>query len=217
MFYVKSNMSCYWFYKACFVIALFCFVYPVSAADVRSLSSERLMIIPFSFDESPNAELVARQSAYILGRKLRAGRFILLDIDDDVHNEQRITWDNRFDMDSFFNERSLNWLVTGHVENITRDPDGHNPGNRFIGIAGIPIQAQITVSLFDCSNAVDVWEQTFRADINVPRLRVFGLNRSPFPSTVKTVDAFVHDAILKASRQIIAAIIRQKSGELHHE
>ncbi len=189
----------------------------VSAIDIRALSGERLMVNPFTSDDSPNAEMVAGQAGFVLRRQLRAGRFVLPEIRERTWNEHPVTWENRREIDMFFKQESLDWFVSGHVENISRNPDGQNPGNRFIGISAIPVRADITVKLFDCKNGADIGSQTFQADLSVPRLRLFGLGKSPYPATIKAVDAFVHNAMLKASRQIMSAIINQKSEVLHHE
>jgi hypothetical protein len=167
---------------------------------------QKLQVIPFTYDKSPSAGLVAGQAAYILRRQLRAGRFVLPEIEEHVHEGIPVRWDTRERVYSFFVAQAIDWLVAGHVENIRVDRDAQHLGNRFLGMGGIPIRADITVTLYDCHGGLDAWEQTMVAQTHSPRLKIFGLNRKPFPRTVKSADAFVHDTMLSFSRRILSFI-----------
>lgn len=180
---------------------------------VAGTQSLKLQVIPFTYDGSPNASLVAGQAAYILRRQLRAGRFILPDIEQHIHEGIPVRWDTRDKVDEFYAAQAIDWLVAGHVEKIHIDRDAHHMGNRFLGMGGIPITADITVKLYDCHGGLDAWEQTIGALMHSPRLIILGLNRKPYPRTVKTADAFVHDTMLSFSQRILSFIRSYRTGK----
>jgi hypothetical protein len=185
-------------------------IFSITVANEQGLPSvpkkQTVLILPFDYDQSPNAELVADQSAWILKKKLKAGKFDLEDVTRDKKKELSLSWKNRLALSDFFLSKGTDWLVTGRVSNIELAKDGIWRGNRFLGMAGIPIKADITVLLHQCALQKDIHEITLQARAHVPRLRVFGLNKDPFPRTPKTVDAFVHDTIMLLSDEITSMI-----------
>lgn len=165
-----------------------------------------LQVLPFTHDQSPSAELVSDQAAFILRRLLRAGRFVLPDFSELKLKGIPLVWNSQEQIDGFCAAEAIDWLVVGHIEKISIDTDAECKGSRFLGISGIPIKAVISVYLYDCHRKQEIWKDRHTAKTHIPRMRVFGLYRKPFPKTVKTADAFLHDTMLVFSEQIISTI-----------
>lgn len=199
-------------YKSSLVIAVILLV--ASSALCSALSKTgntgdrgiKLQVLPFTYDSSPNAELVSDQAAFLLHRLLRAGRFILPEFVTLKDQGIPAIWNTQEQIDDFCLTTAIDWLVVGHVEKIATDTEAEMRGNRFWGMAGVPIKAEITIVLYDCHRKQEVWKDCLTAKIRVPRLKVFGMNKKPFPKTVKTADAFVYDTMLAFSEQIITVI-----------
>lgn len=165
-----------------------------------------ISIVPFTHDKSPNAELMARRAEWILAKKLQAGPFKINPLPTPGSQETAISRDSVQDGELFGDTTRVDYLVSGSLLKIRLDATTEWRGNRFLGMAGIPIAADLSGYLFDTVRKQEIRMKTSKITASVPRLRVFGFNRNPFPRMPRTIDAFIHDAIYRLSKDIIAEI-----------
>lgn len=165
-----------------------------------------ISIVPFNHDESPNAELMARRAEWILAKKLQAGPFQIHPLPTPGSKETAIKWDSVQDGGLFGDATPVDYLVSGSLLKVRLDASTEWKGNRFLGMAGIPIAADLSGYLFDTVRKQEIQIKTSKITASVPRLRIFGFNRNPFPRMPRTIDAFIHDAIYRLSKDVIAEI-----------
>ncbi|MBN1879589.1 hypothetical protein JW823_05705 [bacterium] len=177
------------------------------------LTRDTLLILPFTFDRSPGADLIAPRAAWILDKKLRAGKFQIEQMPDSSGTDATPGWSTREGLLDYAREKKIGYIISGHVEKVGIDRLSEWKGHRFLGMAEIPVSLELTVQLHSGTDNEIILEKTTHVITYVPRLRVFGMNRNPYPGTPRSIDAFVHDAIYRLSTDLISVIGNRHSKE----
>ncbi|HPQ38794.1 MAG TPA: hypothetical protein PLV45_00345, partial [bacterium] len=159
---------------------------------------------PFDSDGVNHAPEIAARTGWMLHRKLRAGDFKLPEYrSDDAENGGTTAGESD---GAGTGVPEADWRVTGKVSRVLRDPDGTWQGPRLFGVARIPLKAEVTVNLQRVDDPDDSTELRYTIRYAHPRLRVFGINRSPYPETTRAIDAMIHDTVMTISRDLIRLI-----------
>lgn len=167
---------------------------PVTGQILPDRSSEKgvtVVVEPFESDGENNAPDIAARTAWMLRRKLRAGKF-------NLPEPSAGTGDGA--------PQHVDWRISGTVTGIARDPDGQRQGPAVFGVARIPLKGTITVVVQNTAQPGTPTALTYTIRYAHPRLRVFGINRSPYPETTRAIDAMIHDTVMSISRDIIRLI-----------
>lgn len=172
----------------------------------RNETDETVLVLPFGWDASPSAEVIAPRTAWMIRRHLRAGRFKLPEWESIDSGDKELIWKNRLILMDVFYKAGIQWVVGGDVTDVGKDPDGQWEGPRVIGVAGVPIQAEVKIKVFHVATGKDVWAQTHKLHGHSPRLRILGMGKNPFPETPAAIDAFIHDGLLEVTGELTQKI-----------
>ncbi|MBN1296955.1 hypothetical protein JXA80_09250 [bacterium] len=182
---------------------------PVFGQTASGQTADRnpmVLIVPFGSDGDNGAPALAARAAWMIRKKLRIGDIDIPEIGERTSENLPVTWENRMLLGRYFETEMIAWLIDGRVESVCRDEAALREGPRVFGIAREPIRADIRVRIHDCRTRTDLTLDPLVLRHSVPRLRVFGIHRKPFPVTPRAMDAVLHDGILTLTRQIIDVI-----------
>jgi len=166
-------------------------------------SKDTVLILPFEWGDSSTTKAISIRAAWLLQRKLRAGRYELPEVKNRVFKETAVTWENRGKLHEYFKLQKTKWLISGKIENTEVDPDGKWEGPKILGVAGIPLTGSMEIKIYNCRDGEDFWSARKKISGIVHRLRVFGINSSPVPTTPRAIDALIHNSIMELSKEMI--------------
>ncbi|GEM_PF-4424526 len=176
----------------CLLIPFVC-----SAADV-------VRILPFTYDTSRYLPDMAREAVWLFQKKLEIGRIKSILSTGSVPTDTPMTpLPTKLNPASLGDLSGVNLIMAGSLTDLEIDRKAGIRGARVLGVCEIPVVVTIHVGLYDAGTGslVSMHERT--AKQFVPRIKVLGLHRHPYPTTPRSIDGLMHDVIVEITREIV--------------
>ncbi len=182
--------------------------YVVSAVILTGLflcvaagASEKVMTIPFTA-ENEIQQAFAVQVTLMLEEKLK-----LVDGVQVVKHEKLVSeyagddgadfdWTTVEDVRDFCEKYGIRYLVLGSVTGV-EIVDDNRKDHRWIGVNDYLVEVRIKGILYDRQMEKIIMETEKASRRAVPEITVLGIHRSPIPSTARSIDAVIHEAVLE--------------------
>ncbi len=180
-------------------VMILCLLAPIACS-----AADAIRILPFSYGPSRHLPEIAREAAWLFQRKFEIGRIkSTLSAGSDSSDMTSSALPPQLNLSSLGDLKGVNLLLAGSVTELGVDHKEGIRGARVLGVCEIPVVVTIRVGLYDAGtgNLITLHERT--AKQFVPRVKVFGLHRHPYPTTPRSIDGLIHDGIVEITREIV--------------
>ncbi len=110
------------------------------------------------------------------------------------------------DINTRAREEGCLWIVRGSVRSVGIDTGKKILGPAWIGYRRIPVTGVIHAQLIHVPSGRIIFDETESGTTRVPRFSFLGIHGDPLPKTPRSIDAVIHDAVIKLARGIILKI-----------
>ena len=173
-----------------------------------------MIVVPFEWEEN-GIENITDEADFLLKRKLEvAGLKVIrsdqLFVTQDPENKISTDKGNNLKKERhpipLICEQAVlvktDWVIAGLFGKMSKDPERESQGARIIGFQRIPIYCDLSLTLYQARDQEIKKVYKGRGSNWVPRFVLFNLHRSPFPKQPRTIDALIHDVIVKGAQDL---------------
>lgn len=198
------------------------------SVTIKARDISEVLVIPY-VDNTSHSELISAQVAWMINKKLETinvktidrRNFITKEQTTDVERSKKdIKKEQQKEMQYWYSEEFQQFvrskyphalLMNGEVLDLGVDKTKKKTGHSFIGLCNIPVYISLRSKCIDLDSRQQLWSiDTTGTDV-VPRVRVFGFYRSPFPESPRSIDSLIHSAVIDLVENFKKTVISEKA------